>query len=68
MFLLRQYARNAGDLNTRPAGRIWPARAFCAAYDTFWVFSNNYLLGYLVYSPLFKNARLSSEQVPSKRT
>jgi len=30
-----------GVSNTRPAGRMWPARTFCAARDAFWKFSNN---------------------------
>jgi len=27
--------------NTRPAGRMWPAKAFCVARDAVWEFSNN---------------------------
>jgi len=30
-----------GVSNTRPAGRMWPARTFCAARDVFWKVSYN---------------------------
>jgi len=32
------------------------------AHDAFWEFSNN--LHYLVYSPVFRSARVASELVP----
>jgi len=31
---------------------MWPARAFYAAHDAFWVFWINWHLGYLAYSPV----------------
>jgi len=52
--------------NTWLADSMWPARVFCAARDAFWEFSNNQHLRHLVYSPVFKNARPASEQVPLK--
>jgi len=45
-----------------------PTRAFCAAHKAFWEFSNSYNLINLVYSPVFKSARPSSEEVLLKRT
>ena len=30
-----------GVSNTWPAGRMWPARAFCATRDAFWEFLKN---------------------------
>jgi len=42
------------------AGYLWPARAFYAARDAFWQFSND--------SPVFESARPASEHVPFKRT
>jgi len=48
--------------------QVWPMRAFCAFHETFWEFSNNYHLLYLVYSLVFKSAWLVSEQVPNEHT
>jgi len=56
-----------GVSNTRPTGRMWPARAFCATRDVLWAFSNMQHLR-LVYSPVFKSVRLASEQVSFERT
>ena len=53
--------------NTRPVGRSCPSRACCAARDAFSEFSNNYHLGYSLYSPVL-SARLASEQVRFERT
>ena len=49
------------------AGRMWPAKAFCAARDAFWEYSYKQQLRYLIYWPVFKSARPASEQVPFKR-
>jgi len=56
------------DQGLKDSGRMWPAREFCAGHNAFWEFSNNKNLLYLSYSPVFKSARLGSEQVPLKRT
>jgi len=49
-------------------GLMLPTRAFCVARYTFWEFSSNLHLRCLVHSPVFKIARLASEQLPSERT
>jgi len=49
-----------------PADRMCPVRSFCAVRHTLWEFSNSKHLPYLVYSPLFKSARLASDQFPLK--
>ena len=57
-FLLTNFS--AGVSNMRPT------KAFCAAHDTYWNFSNNYHFS-LVNSLVFKSEP-ASEQAPSKRT
>jgi len=36
-----------GVSNTRPAGPMWTARAFCVARHAFWEFSHDWQLRYL---------------------
>ena len=55
------------DQGLKDSGHMWPARTFCAGRNAFWEFSDNKSLRYLGYSPVFKSARLWSEQVPLKR-
>jgi len=69
--LQRGYAaRNGKNVHggLKYAGRMWPARTFCAARDAFREFSNDYYLNYLVYSLVFNSARAESEKVPFDRT
>jgi len=53
------------DLDLKHSARMWPTRAFCAARDDFWEFSNSYSLYHLVYSTVLESDRLASEQVPN---
>ena len=65
-FFLELIERSRSGLKV--SGRIWPARAFGAGRNAFWEFSDDWSLSYLGYLPVFKSARLGSEQVPLKRT
>jgi len=56
------------DQGLKDLDRMWPPSAFCAGSNAFREFSDNYSLSYLGYLPVFKSARLGSEQVPLKGT
>jgi len=46
------------------ASTLQPTRAFCAACNGFWEFSNTIVnIGYLGYSPAFKSAQFVNKQV-----